>query len=92
MLRAGVRVASDVLRGKTMKQALKNRVPPLAGDLVREEPWRFPLRFPAAYLINTAHSGTAGEHCVGVFLEDSRHAEYFYFYGTAPLESVYQRL
>ena len=36
VLRAGVHMASDVLRGKTMKQALKNRVAPLVGDLVRQ--------------------------------------------------------
>ena len=35
VLRDGVRMASDVLRGKTMKQALKNRVAPLVGDLVQ---------------------------------------------------------
>ena len=35
VLRAGVRMASDVLRGKTMKQALKNCVAPLVGDLVQ---------------------------------------------------------
>ena len=64
----------------------------LVGVYTREEHWPLPLRFPAAYLINTAHSGTAGEHWVGVFLEDSRHAEYFDSYGRAPLESIYQRL
>ena len=35
VLRAGVHMASDVLRGKTMKQAFKNRVAPLVGDLVQ---------------------------------------------------------
>ena len=64
----------------------------LVGVYTWEEPWSLPLRFPAAYLIITAHSGTAGEHWVGDFLEDSRHAEYFDSYGTAPLESIYQRL
>ena len=62
------------------------------GVFTREEPWPLPHRFPAAYLINTAHSGIAGEHWVGVFLEDSRHTEYFDSYGTAPLESIYRRL
>ena len=64
----------------------------LFGVYTREEPWPLPLRFPAAYLINTAQSGTAGEHWVGVFLEDSQHTEYFDSYGTAPLESIYRRL
>ena len=44
----------------------------LVGVYTREEPWPLPLRFPAAYLINTAQSGTAGEHWVGVFLEESQ--------------------
>ena len=35
VLRAGVHMTSDVLRGKTMKQALKNRVAPLVGDLMQ---------------------------------------------------------
>ena len=64
----------------------------LVGVYTREEPWPLPLQFPAAYLINTAHSRTAEEHWVGVFLEDSRHAEYFDSYGTAPLESINRRL
>ena len=35
VLRAVVRIASSVLRGKTMKQALKNRIAPLVGGLVQ---------------------------------------------------------
>ena len=49
----------------------------LVGVYTQEEPWPLPLWFPAAYLINTAHSGIAGEHWVGVFKEDSRHTESF---------------
>ena len=64
----------------------------LVGVYTREERWHFPLRFQAAYMINTAHRGTAGEHWSGVLLEDSRDPEYFDSYGTAPLESIYQRL
>ena len=35
VLRAGARLAGDVLRGKNMKQALKNRVAPFVGDLMQ---------------------------------------------------------
>ena len=35
MLWAGVRLAGDVHIGKTMKQALKNRLAPLVGDLMQ---------------------------------------------------------
>ena len=73
-----------------MREALAAKA--LVGVYTWQEPWPLPLRFPAAYLINMAHSGTAGEHWVGVFLENSWHAEYFDSYGTAPLESIYKRL
>ena len=56
----------------------------LVGVYTREEPRPLPLWFPAAYLNNTAQSGPAGEHWVGVFLEEPQHAEYFDSYGTAP--------
>ena len=61
----------------------------LVGVYTREEPWPLPIRFLAAYLINMARGGTAGEHWVSVFLEDSQHAEYFDSYGTAPLKSIH---
>ena len=35
VMRAGARLAGDVLRGKNMKQALKNRVAPFVGDLMQ---------------------------------------------------------
>ena len=35
VLRAGMRPAGDVLRGKTVKHDLKNRVTPLVGDLLQ---------------------------------------------------------
>ena len=54
--------------------------------------WHLPAWFPAAYLINTAHGGDAGEHWLGVFLKDSQHAEYFNSFGIAPPESIYRRL
>ena len=64
----------------------------LVGVYTRDEHWPLPAQFPAAYSINTACGGAAGEHWVAVFLEDSRHAEYFDSYSTASLESIYQRL
>ena len=64
----------------------------LVGVYTRDEHWSLPEWFPAAYLINSARSGAAGEHWVGVFLEDFQHAEYFDSYGTTPLESIYQWL
>ena len=54
--------------------------------------WHLPAWFKAAYLINTAHGGDAGEHWLGVFLKDSQHAEYFNSFGIAPPESIYRRM
>ena len=62
----------------------------LVSVYTREEHWPLPAWFPAAYLIDTTHNGAAGEHWVGVFLEDSRHAKYFDSYSTTLLESIYQ--
>ena len=62
----------------------------LVSVYTREEHWPLPAWFPAAYLINTIHNGAAGEHWVGVFLGDSRHAKYFDSYSTTLLESIYQ--
>lgn len=62
------------------------------GVYTLHETWRLPQRFPAAYLINTGTQNGPGEHWVAVFLEDTNHGEYFDSYGTAPLESIYQRL
>ena len=58
----------------------------------RVKHWLLPAQFPDAYLINMACGWAAGEHWVGVFLEDSWHAEYFDSYSTALLESIKQRL
>ena len=54
----------------------------LVGVYTWEEPWPQHLQLLAAYLINTANSGTAWEQWVGVLLEDLRHAEYFDSCGT----------
>ena len=51
--------------------------------------WHLPAWFPAAYLINTARGGDAGEHLLGVFLKDSQHAQYFNSFGITPPESNY---
>lgn len=63
----------------------------LVGVYTRGERWPSPRHFPAAYLVNTARGGP-GEHWVAVFLEDSKRAEYFCSYGTAPLDDIYRRL
>ena len=60
----------------------------LVSVYTRDEHWPLPVWFPTAYLINMACGGAAGEHWVGVFLEDSRHAKYFDPYSTALLESL----
>ena len=62
----------------------------LVSVYIREEHWPLLAWFPAAYLNNMTHNGAAGEHWVGVFLEDSRHAKYFDSYNTTLLESIYQ--
>ena len=54
--------------------------------------WHLPAWFPAAYLINTARGGDAGEHWLSVFLKDSQHVEYFNSFGITPPESIYWRL
>ena len=64
----------------------------LVGVYTVDEAWPMARRFPASYLINTGTQDGPGEHWVAVFLEDPEHGEYFDSYGTAPLESVYQRL
>ena len=50
VMRAGARLAGDVLRGKNMKQALKNRVAPFVGDLMQA----VGARAPAARSTTTA--------------------------------------
>ena len=56
-----------------------------------DECWPLSVRFPAGYLINTAHSG-ARDYWMAVFLKDPKRAEYFNSYSTVPLESIYKHL